>query len=283
MYVTGGNAGLFAQISSAEIKNLTVSGTVSGSGSYIGGIAGNITSSTVKNCASLVDITGSNYIGGIGGYIGGSSVISGCFNAGSINGAACVGGIAGYVSTASEISSSYNKGAVSGSASSSSGVGGIAGGHKSQQPTVKNCFNAGSVSAQGSANNGGALLGACKAGKTENCYFTADSGPDNGKGTAVTSITAQMLGDAFVQSEDGLLELAWEAQRDNSAPLTPDYFEKSELSKQLAQYITDAVESRRSRAGLSAGESLLASKDFLSGASSTGTCLLYTSPSPRDV
>ena len=271
MYVTGGNAGLFAQISSAEIKNLTVSGTVSGSGSYIGGIAGNITSSTVKNCASLVDITGSNYIGGIGGYIGGSSVISGCFNEGSINGAACVGGIAGYVSTASEISSSYNRGAVSGSASSSSGVGGIAGGHKSQQPTVKNCFNAGSVSAQGSANNGGALLGACKAGKTENCYFLTGSGPDNGKGTAVTSITAQMLGDAFVQGEDGRLALAWEAQRDNSAPLTPDYFEKSELSKQLAQYITDAVESRRSRAGLSAGESLLASKDFLSGASSTGT------------
>ncbi len=101
--------GLFPLIYSATIKNLTVTGSVSGSAKNIGGIVGNNHRGTLDNCTSYVNVTsnGGNYAGGLVGFYNYSSsyvadnqvgAIKNCVNYGSVSGAKYSGGIAGSAS-----------------------------------------------------------------------------------------------------------------------------------------------------------------------------------------
>lgn len=180
--------GLFGSISGATIKNISVSGSITGKW-YVGGIAGYIReSSSIENCYNEGSVYSSyRYVGGIVGYSS-SSTVSDCYNEGLVEANdQCVGGIAGDI-ISSTVERCYNKksfynssryvGGITGSASGStisecynSGsiestsdnettvVGGIVGyiNKSSGVPTtISNCYNTGSVKAKG---NVGGILG----------------------------------------------------------------------------------------------------------------------------
>ncbi len=107
--VGNGNVGLFGVVKNADIRNLTVSGTVlsekqsSGAADYTGAIAGKAVDSTVINCYSTAIVTSlseksGNSTGGIVGYAEKTTLIK-CANQNSVSGAAGpTGGIVGTLS-----------------------------------------------------------------------------------------------------------------------------------------------------------------------------------------
>jgi hypothetical protein len=148
--------GLFANIDGAEIKNLTVSGSVTGRG-HIGGIAGDAKSSSViYNCTSNVTVTGNVVVGGIAGYAESSSVIRSCTSNATVTGTSHVGGIVGSTATYSQIISCCNTGTVTSTSTiQTSDAGGICGWQSGS--TVVACYNTGSV--KGSGRVGGITAG----------------------------------------------------------------------------------------------------------------------------
>lgn len=56
----------------ASIKNVTISGTITGK-NYVGGIVGHASSTPIENCKNNASVTGVNYVGGIAG-MGGNTV-----------------------------------------------------------------------------------------------------------------------------------------------------------------------------------------------------------------
>ena len=102
---TSSYTGLFGVVSGATIKNLTIDGTVTGSGNYTGGLVGwDIGPSLViEDVFSYVDVTAT--VGAVGGIVGASKVqhdgqsisINDCINHGAIEGVQRVAGIVGYI------------------------------------------------------------------------------------------------------------------------------------------------------------------------------------------
>ncbi|MGI6736577.1 MAG: leucine-rich repeat protein [Anaerovoracaceae bacterium] len=94
--------GFFGYLDGAEVRNLTVSGSLVVSGKDSGGIAGRVTNgSTLQNCTSNVNVTcqySAVYIGGIAGWTHNSDFIH-CVNNGTINvhgkNSGWIGGIVG--------------------------------------------------------------------------------------------------------------------------------------------------------------------------------------------
>ena len=144
-------AGLFGGAQSAAIQNLCVSGTIDVTESndlYIGGIVGWLyDSSTVRNCCSHVDISGTaSYVnaGGIVGWLD-SGTIENCFNTGNVSGtgtaAMIAGGIYGeissYVVNIGMVKNSYNIGSVTGGTGSTVGA---LGGSMGNNIVLENCY-----------------------------------------------------------------------------------------------------------------------------------------------
>ena len=150
LYIDDGsedNAGLFG-INNGTIKNLTVTGTVTG-GRYAGGIVGtNKPNGRIESCRNACDVTGSSEVGGIAGFNEGGA-INNCYNTGDIGGNSEVGGIAG----------------------------------NNDHGTVKNSYNIGDIS--GSTNVGG-IAGSDNVGTVENCYYLGDEEDGSGIGTPKT-------------------------------------------------------------------------------------------------
>ena len=92
--------GLFGFILGATVKNLTVSGSVSGL-EYVGGVAAHSDmGSMIENCTNNCNVSSDmGYAGGIVGSCSGDSRISGCSNTGAISASlmGSSGGIAGYL------------------------------------------------------------------------------------------------------------------------------------------------------------------------------------------
>ena len=135
-------AGLFGYIDGGTVKNLSVSGAVSGSGTEYstgGGVASYVYGgSTIKNCSSACTITEGEYCtGGVAGNVDGST-IQNCYNTGAVTGTVAstmTGGVAGYVhGSNSTIQNCYNTGAVT-----STVTGGVAG-SISGSSTIQNCY-----------------------------------------------------------------------------------------------------------------------------------------------
>ncbi|MFI3315732.1 MAG: hypothetical protein R3Y04_08755, partial [Rikenellaceae bacterium] len=101
--------GVFGYISGATITNLSVSGSVSGS-NYVGGIVGYMdNNSEINNSYNAASISASNdNVGGVAGYMDNSSKISECYNMALISGSSHIGGIAGNMNSYSDISYCYN-------------------------------------------------------------------------------------------------------------------------------------------------------------------------------
>ena len=151
-----------------SVTGCTNNGTVSGSGSYVGGIVGHGTADAViTNCTNNGTVSGEDeYVGGIVGENLGS--VTNCTNSGTVSGDIRVGGIAGWQYFV-PITNCTNSGIVSGT---DYYVGGIAGGI-SHSATVIGCYNTVDVTG-GSYVGGIAGYMSSEFGATiTNCYNTA--------------------------------------------------------------------------------------------------------------
>ena len=131
----GACSALFGKVSGGTVKNLAVTGYVSGSAnnsdnswSFVGGIAARAETddvtrinSTIEGCVNLCHVaapTEYSVIGGIVGSVAGSSAIKNCANLGEISGKVSasknptVGGITGQTTKGCKIISCYNVGRV---------------------------------------------------------------------------------------------------------------------------------------------------------------------------
>ena len=98
-----GSQGVFNYVEDAEIYDLTVAGSISGSATAIGGVVAHATNSSVNNCTNRASISTSSYCaGGIVGYAY-ITPITNCSNTGNItstytsnNSNGGLGGIVGY-------------------------------------------------------------------------------------------------------------------------------------------------------------------------------------------
>ncbi|TEB07053.1 Listeria-Bacteroides repeat domain protein [Pelotomaculum schinkii] len=139
--------GLFGYVKGADIKDLTVTGSVAGK-SYVGGIAGSAVDTNIENCANNATVTGISYrVGGIAGNTSGSTAITGCANNGNVTGEYNVGGIVGYHNSSGTISNCANTGnitATSASTASAYSVGGVAGNIYAAS-MLDQCYNSGAV------------------------------------------------------------------------------------------------------------------------------------------
>ncbi len=190
------NAGLFGVIKGAEIKNLIVSGTISGT-ENAGGIAGKAKTTACKftNCGNEANINGKT-AGGILGKIFTydlSCIVSGCFNKDSILASERAGGIVGYNNGSDsnlKVINSYNLGNIK----SSDYAGGILGG---AGVSVTNSYNTGNISGNGETKTGAF---ATSGDSFVNCFYLEGSAKDrSGKATAVSSAELQnlVISDAF--------------------------------------------------------------------------------------
>ncbi len=134
--------GLFGNINSGTVSNLTVSGEVSEGGiAYDGGITGNAASATIVNCISSVKIidTMGSYIGGIAGNISGNTTIKNCSYTGEMSGVelTCAGGIVGQIEGSGKVQNSYAVGTL---AVPADGSDTFAGGIVGYGGTAQNCY-----------------------------------------------------------------------------------------------------------------------------------------------
>ena len=134
--------GLFGNINSGTVSNLTVSGEVSEGGiACDGGITGNAASATIVNCISSVKIidTMGSYIGGIAGNIRGNTTIKNCSYTGEMSGVelTCAGGIVGQIEDSGKVQNSYAVGPL---AVPADGSGTFAGGIVGFGGTAQNCY-----------------------------------------------------------------------------------------------------------------------------------------------
>ena len=226
LYISGSasqNCGLFGYVEKGTVKDLTVQGTItltgSGSSSYgAGGIVGQLSGmeGSVRNCRSDVAITGGQNVGGIVGYVSSgystaTKSITGCVNTGRItSNSNNVGGIVGYISGQVTVDSCYNRGTVAGGGWR---AGGITAYLYSSNAVIKNCYTTGDVTGKDSA----AVVGNKSSGSLSGCYYLDTLGTDSNaiaKTSEELKKLAPTLGEPFMTApadvNDGYPIFAWQ-------------------------------------------------------------------------
>ena len=225
---TSNHYGLFGVVGSGTVRNLTVKGTVTVTGSTnasstygIAGIVGAMndgTTGTVENCVNKATISGTQNVGGIVGYISsgytaGKRVIQNCANYGDISSTGNdAGGIVGNVPGAVTIQNCYNHGTISGG---NWRAGGIVSFLSSSYGKVLNCYTIGKATA--TKGDFAQVVGKKNSDTITNCYYLSTLGTDS-NATAVTETELKAvpkgLGDAFVAApkgrNDGYPFLRWQ-------------------------------------------------------------------------
>lgn len=141
----------------ATIENCANYGEIKGGNLYssnigIGGIIGRIAKggTQVTNCHNYGKVSGtnatgsatSNGIGGVAGFIGGSSILTNVSNEGAISGPRAVGGIIGGTSATITVNDADNSGAVT---ATESYIGGIVGYVNGTGNVLTDCTNTGNI------------------------------------------------------------------------------------------------------------------------------------------
>jgi uncharacterized repeat protein (TIGR02543 family) len=191
---SGDAVGGIAGENGGTITHCYNTGTINGSGLYVGGIAGK-NLYVITQCYNTGAVSGTGYLGGVVGATASGSNTDNCYNTGTVSGSGdVVGGVVGY--NYSSITNCYSTGNVSGGAS----IGGVVGNNFLY--TVTNCYNAGSVSGTGSL---GGMTGQ-NSGSLDYSYWNRDiiaTGIGNNTGSGGTfnsasKTTAEMKLAAFV-------------------------------------------------------------------------------------
>jgi hypothetical protein len=187
--------GLVGYDSSGTITNCYSTGNVSGE-TCVGGMVGIGLNCLIIDCNSKADVTGYGSVGGLVGAIGddevGESTITNCYTTGNISGSLIVGGLIGD-NDSGIIKNCYSKGNVSADCNVSY-VGGLLGYNYSG--LVRNCHSTGRVS--GNFFTGG-LVGYNSA-KIINCYASDDVSGTGDVGGLVGSNAGTVAG-SYSQSD----------------------------------------------------------------------------------
>lgn len=134
-------SGFFGFVSGATIKNLKVDGASIKAGSYAGILLGKAENAEIKDCSVSGQLSGTDFVGGLGGSFSGSKVEN-VVVAGSVQGNASIGGVAANV-ISSTLTNVTNTAAVSGKTT----IGGIVS-TLSMNGVLEKCVNKGAVSGQ---------------------------------------------------------------------------------------------------------------------------------------
>ena len=160
--ISSGGTGVF-DIMSGTVKNLGVTGAVTGDGKNVGGITGQC-HGTIQNCWNSATVSG-QWSGGISGNTAQSGSIINCYNTGTIYGSTNAGGIVG----------AHNK-------------------------SISNCYNTGSVTGTAPGQIVGIAYNVTGA-TISNCYYkSSDSNPGIGQNNANLSQPTQLSADKFKDS-----------------------------------------------------------------------------------
>lgn len=197
--------GLFGTTYGGVVKDFTIKGSItlstgnSGTNSGIGGAIGATKYGTaVSGVTSYVNIsnTSANALVHVGGVVGElySSTAKQCLYFGSINlqnASDSIGGVVGYINN-SEIGYCANLGTVK-TATAGAYVGGVLGYLNNPSGKIHNCYNYGSVKNDG-GNHCGAIIGWLRGGTasnlTDNYYLTGSASSAFGAGSITTTATA---------------------------------------------------------------------------------------------
>lgn len=153
---TSGNivGGIIGQSSQITIKECTVDATIEGS-SYVAGITAYADQVTIQNCKVNSNVAGSVYGAGIAGLLQIDSLVENCYVRGRISGRGDLGGVVATLRSNSLIKKSINYAEVCGT---SAAVGGITGGFSAS--TIDRCQNYGKVTTESGYALGGISGGA---------------------------------------------------------------------------------------------------------------------------
>ena len=188
---TTNNAGLFGGTSHATIKNLGITGDITSTEGYAGGITGNGAWASFYNCYNKANVKGKLITGGIIGHDGwAEAILENCFNTGNIYSEEnTLGGIAG--SYAGEIRNCYNLGNVEGTGNSSGILGQAAG-----KVEITNCFNQGDVKSK-SWSAGGIVVEESAEATVNNCY---NIGNITTEGTVISYLVSKGIGGTYINN-----------------------------------------------------------------------------------
>jgi len=170
-YAVGGLGGEFFQ--NTTVKNCSTSGNISGT-TYVGGLIGWVeTGCIVTGSYSNANVSASS--GTYGGLIGWNdlSSIDSCYSTGNVGGTGSSNGGAGGLigsNSSSNVSHSYTTSAVTAPGSGTSYVGGFVGSN-SQTDTVSSCSSSGTVTCSGSIIGG--FFGSDVSSTTTNSFTTS--------------------------------------------------------------------------------------------------------------
>ena len=141
----------------SNFTNSSFNGTITGNASYVGGIIGSSPGSTILNCSSEGELSGSDRVGGLVGTVGTTSTVvsqssisssystANCSATGGAEGHGLVGGLIGQIGGTypTTISECYATGSVQGPVA----VGGLVGLINANNIVIKDCYSTSSVSA----------------------------------------------------------------------------------------------------------------------------------------
>lgn len=216
--VSGNKQGLFGVVSGGEVRDFTVSGTVTVNNVYthIGGAVGNAKGGAViSGIVSYVNISGSGAAKHVGGVLGSSESLGGtltvekCIYNGTINlpnVSDCLGGVVGYANNLVTISHCGFTGSVTGQKGGY--VGGILGYINNLNfGGLKNSFAAGCT-------NGAALIGTVKdcSDTVRNCVYEKGATPFGGTNAdnhTAEAVTEWNTGRAAYLLNDGKYDGLW--------------------------------------------------------------------------
>jgi hypothetical protein len=221
-HITGrSNVGALCGRSYGAITSCYTTGTVTGSASYVGGLAGMNYTGTITTCYATCAVSGGSYAGGLCGdslgainqshatgtvtgtsYVGGlcgdnSYTISQSYATGAVTGTSYVGGLAGYNNNSKTIVLSYATGAVTGS----SYVGGLCG--YNYIGRLRQCYATGAVT--GTGDYVGGLCGYMDTATISQSYCT-------GLVTGSSSFVGGLCGGYYNYTNDMFNSCFWDTQ-----------------------------------------------------------------------
>lgn len=168
--------GLFGYVSDAEIKNLTVDGSVKG-GEYTAGLVAQTGANTaIEHCFSTVQVSGNGYVGGLVGDVRGRTLtMTGSAHVGTVSGNGYnVGGLIGRIYYAASVTDCYHRGQI---INTTGRTGGLIGLMDDYSASVKNCYAVGMVLSTASDTH--PAIGKKNSGTVENLYYLDTAGTDS--------------------------------------------------------------------------------------------------------
>ncbi|MBW9336179.1 filamentous hemagglutinin N-terminal domain-containing protein [Herbaspirillum sp. RU 5E] len=152
-------AGVAANLG-GTLSNVHLTGIISGSGAFVGGLAGTVYNGLIRYSSSAADVTGLTVVGGLAGSVS-SIAIADSYSTGSVtatvsNTSAFAGGLLGEVISSATLTNTYASGKVTGYTA----TGGLVGGGYLPTITVNNSYWDVNSTGQSSSRGGGTGLSA---------------------------------------------------------------------------------------------------------------------------